>query len=52
MRCAAAKRKCAMTKEGSKKSQRVYHKGAESTGLGKKIEKGKGKEKGSKKKRK
>ena len=47
--CMATKRKCVMTKEGSKKNQRVYSKGAESLGM-KKNDKGKGKEMENRKK--
>ena len=43
--CAATKRKCAMTKEESKKSQRVFSKGMGV--MERKTEKGKGKEKES-----
>ena len=57
MQCAAAKRKCTLTKEGSKKNRRVYSRNVEGTGTGKKTEKGKGKKrikrnaKGTKKKK-
>lgn len=47
----AAKKKWAMTKEGSKKNRRVYSKGTDSVGA-EKNENGKGKETGSRKKQK
>ena len=49
MQCMATKKKCATTKEESKKVRRVYAKGMETAG-GKKQEKGKGKEMESRKK--
>ena len=45
MKCAATKRKCTLTKEGLKKSWRVYARNVEMAGLQEKNEKGKGKEK-------
>ena len=44
MQCAATKQKCAVTKEGSKKSRRVYTRNMEGTGVEKKTEEGEGKE--------
>ena len=45
MQCMATKKKYLLTKEGSKKNRRVYSRNMEGTEMGKKTEKGKGKEK-------
>ena len=52
LQCTATKRKCMLTKEGSKKSWRVFSRNAEGTGSQKKSEKGKGKDKESERKQK